>query len=316
MENKKWKSLFKEKDGSGFSNIQQDRCPTRTSSDAGTSVALRPGASTVAFRDGSSSPSSLPLRATSPQTGPSITSLETPRPQTQDNTYPAIPAIQLSPPETATIEDGHVPASSDPPCVDSQGGKEEDGDYGRLWTQAYSTLESDKKSKSLVEGYKILLNGDIKIGDKGYRDPAQHELMTSLVEEKLKIMTRKQWTLPWGKTSYVVREQAEKIVKIVQQFSGIGTVAASLDPTHAGIAWAGVCTLLPVSNFRYYVVTYFPKLWKINDILTDFAVDLERFHRTRESHGRTGRSFKNSGSVFSSRKASSSEEFQRPRRQF
>jgi hypothetical protein len=75
--------------------------------------------------------------------------------------------------------------------------------------------------------------------------------MASLIKEKLEIMSKRQWTLPWGKTSFVVREQAEKIVKVIQKFLGIGTVAASLNPTHAGVVWAGVCLLLPVSSLEF-----------------------------------------------------------------
>lgn len=152
---------------------------------------------------------------------------------------------------------------SGPSFAENQKERAGTGNYGKLWVQAYNALEADKKSATLMEGYKALLNGNLKQEDKNYRDPAKQDLMAGLVEEKLKVMAQKQWTLPWGKTSFVVREQAEKIVKVVQKFSGIGTVAASLDPAHAGIAWAGVCVLLPVSNTAF---TTIPNIYEIGNI--------------------------------------------------
>ena len=144
----------------------------------------------------------------------------------------------------ANVDDVPTCSSTEPDEVEVEEAKHSD----KLWVRAYTNLANDKKSKHLVDSYKVLLNGDTKQGDEGYKDPAQEGVMRALVEEKLQIMTKKQWTLRWGKTSLVVREKAEKILNIVQQFSGIGTAVANLDPTHAaGIAWAGVCVLLPVS---------------------------------------------------------------------
>lgn len=119
-------------------------------------------------------------------------------------------------------------------------------DHGKLWAQAHHVLEKDSKTASLMHRYHGLLNGDLEKGDRRYKDPANQELMDELLQEKLSVMVKKQWILPWGKSSFVVHDKAEKIIKIIQQFSTLGTAAASLDPTHAGIAWAGVCVLLPV----------------------------------------------------------------------
>jgi len=164
---------------------------------------------------------------------------------------PAFPELIVSPPDTATIKEGKDTTLSEPSRADGQEVKVEGSGHWRLWDQAYGELINDKKSAGLMEGYKTLLNGNLKPEDKDYRDPARHDLMASLIKEKLEIMSKRQWTLPWGKTSFVVREQAEKIVKVIQKFSGIGTVAASLNPTHAGVAWAGVCFLLPVSSLEF-----------------------------------------------------------------
>jgi hypothetical protein len=42
-----------------------------------------------------------------------------------------------------------------------------------------------------MEGYKALLNRNLKQGDKNYRDPAKQDLMAGLVKEKLKVMAKK-----------------------------------------------------------------------------------------------------------------------------
>ena len=163
---------------------------------------------------------------------------------------------------------------------------------GRLWSEAYLKLEKDDTCKSLIASYKVLLNGDIQEGDEKYKDPSKQEQMTDLVGEKLEAMTKKQWTLTWGKTSFVIREQAKKIIKVVQTFSEIGTVVARLDPAHAGIAWAAVCALLPVSHFH-------PTILLLGMYILTRLADHERLHRTAEGYGWAGRGVKNTCSIFS-----------------
>lgn len=75
--------------------------------------------------------------------------------------------------------------------------------------------------------------------------------MSALVEKKLAIMNDKQWRIKVCGRSVVMREQVDKIVKIVLVAKDFISTAASLDPVHAGLPWAGVCILLPVSYVKF-----------------------------------------------------------------
>ncbi|KAH0537439.1 hypothetical protein FGG08_005747 [Glutinoglossum americanum] len=58
-------------------------------------------------------------------------------------------------------------------------------------------------------------------------------------------MNKEQWRFSVGGTSVEVREQVDRIVKIVLVAKDSISSVASLGPIHAGLPWAGVCTLLP-----------------------------------------------------------------------
>lgn len=49
-----------------------------------------------------------------------------------------------------------------------------------------------------------------------------------------------------GSHSIEVREQVDRIIKIVTVAKDFVSSVASLDPIHAGLPWAGVCMLLPL----------------------------------------------------------------------
>ena len=48
-----------------------------------------------------------------------------------------------------------------------------------------------------------------------------------------------------------VREQVDRIVKVVLVAKDFISSAASIDPIHAGLPWAGVCMLLPVRKSKF-----------------------------------------------------------------
>ena len=72
--------------------------------------------------------------------------------------------------------------------------------------------------------------------------------MSALVNKKLAFMNEKQWRIKVCGRSVEVREQVDRIVKIVLVAKDFVSSVASMDPIHAGLPWAGVCLLLPVSD--------------------------------------------------------------------
>lgn len=70
--------------------------------------------------------------------------------------------------------------------------------------------------------------------------------MSALVTKKLETMKQEQWKLQIGGKSIEVRQQVDRIVKVVLVGKDFITSVASMDPIHAGLPWAGVCMLLPV----------------------------------------------------------------------
>lgn len=80
-------------------------------------------------------------------------------------------------------------------------------------------------------------------------DPSKREKqMSALVTKKLETMKQKQWKLQMGEKTIEVRNQVDRIIKVVEFGKVLITSVASMDPVHAGLPWAGVCMLLPVRD--------------------------------------------------------------------
>lgn len=108
-----------------------------------------------------------------------------------------------------------------------------DGDISAVDDESDTISESPDQSDESVDG-------NLRIGNEAF--------MRDFATARLKEMQDKEWKIKWrGKKVFNVREQVTRIVKIVEDFSGLIGSAAALDASHhAGLAWAGVCVLLPV----------------------------------------------------------------------
>jgi hypothetical protein len=150
-----------------------------------------------------------------------------------------------------------------------------------FWEKAYKEIENDEKNKDLLQRYESLWEKSAGVSNDGQETDAQQDdgedsdaendkskevaiarpededppkrifgneqAMKDIAKSKLDEMLQKEWVLQWkGREVFKVREQVTRFVKFTQSFSGLISQAASLDPTHAGMAWAGVCILLPV----------------------------------------------------------------------
>lgn len=85
----------------------------------------------------------------------------------------------------------------------------------------------------------------------GDEDTSKREKrMSALVDKKLAAMNKEQWRFKIGDKAVEVREQVDRIIKVVLVAKDFISSVASIDPIHAGLPWAGVCMLLPVRNLQ------------------------------------------------------------------
>lgn len=85
----------------------------------------------------------------------------------------------------------------------------------------------------------------------GNNEPSEREKqMSALVDEKLAAMNEKQWRVRVCGRSVKVREQVDWIVKVVLVAKDVISSVVSMNPVHAGLPWAEVCMLLPVSDLE------------------------------------------------------------------
>ena len=112
-----------------------------------------------------------------------------------------------------------------------------------LWGLAYKQLLAE--NEPLVRHYEeVLKTAAIASGDSAA--DAQKQIQSVLALKRKQVL-QKQWRLQWGNRSIKVRTQIDRIVKIIGAFKDAGSVAANVDPLHAGLPWAGICFLLAVS---------------------------------------------------------------------
>jgi hypothetical protein len=70
--------------------------------------------------------------------------------------------------------------------------------------------------------------------------------LAALASKKLHDVEDSQWKLQLGGNSVVVREQVDRVAKVLIVTKDFISSAVAAEP-HAALAWAGVCVLLPVS---------------------------------------------------------------------
>lgn len=124
--------------------------------------------------------------------------------------------------------------------------------FKSLWDRAYEDLRTEKGD--IVEAFEGLLMSEPEIESTislDHEDTSKREKRVSaLVDKKLAVMNKEQWRFKVGDKSVEVREQVDRIVKVVLVAKDFISSVASIDPIHAGLPWAGVCMLLPVRNLQ------------------------------------------------------------------
>lgn len=109
-----------------------------------------------------------------------------------------------------------------------------------LWKEAY---EKFKSASEMFERLQSIISKD----SNAIRNAGQEQQLGDVLIRKIRIMEDKQWVLHWRRKGIKIGPQFDKIVKVFKLFKPIGDTAAGLGPIHAGIPWACVSVLLPVS---------------------------------------------------------------------
>ena len=149
-----------------------------------------------------------------------------------------MPPAALTQTAQTTTPTGTAPAilnSTNGPAVV---GSNAPNDGRSLWQQAYEKQKAEHPK--LISTYEALI--DSATGSTPNQDS---ESMSKLIEAKLQEVEQRQWKVQIGGTSVKVREVVSKLVRAVIFAKEFITPAINTDP-HAGLAWAGVCMLLPL----------------------------------------------------------------------
>ena len=112
-----------------------------------------------------------------------------------------------------------------------------------LWQLAY--IKFSENDPDLVKKYERMV---LKDPESSGKEDLQTR-MSSILVRNMNKMTSRQWAIKWKGKPRQVRDQVDRIVKVVQIAKDFGSAAAGLDPIHAGLPWAGVCILLQVRSF-------------------------------------------------------------------
>jgi hypothetical protein len=115
-----------------------------------------------------------------------------------------------------------------------------------LWENAYNKLSAEKED--LVDAWKVVLAKNAGIEE----DLPIKEKMSTVIDRELLKINNRQWKIrifPMQK-AVAVRKLVDKIVHVFEKLKDLGSTAASIDPVHAGIPFAGICVLVPVSDLQ------------------------------------------------------------------
>ena len=122
-----------------------------------------------------------------------------------------------------------------------------------LWAVAYDEIrngENEEARRLLAACEQILAqestqNPSAPVSHPPTSVPQARELSQTL-EKKLSDIESSRLSLKIGTKNIVLQHQVKRIIKAVIFLKDFVSSAVSSDP-HAGLAWAGICILLPVS---------------------------------------------------------------------
>jgi hypothetical protein len=116
---------------------------------------------------------------------------------------------------------------------------------GTLWQCAYQNVADE--NHELVQKYEEIVRKKATEID-GHNLLGKEEQMQAVIENCQRTIKSRRWVVRLSTKEICVRDQVQRIVKIVQQFSGVVGALTALDPVYASPVWTGISLILPVSN--------------------------------------------------------------------
>lgn len=108
------------------------------------------------------------------------------------------------------------------------------------WARASQQLKQE--NPEAFNGLQVFLRNDANVTE------LSPESVRKTIANRMIDIEDRQWKIKWGAKNIPVRNVLDGVVKTLQAAKDLGSAAANLDPIHAGLPWAALCALLPVSD--------------------------------------------------------------------
>lgn len=146
-------------------------------------------------------------------------------------------------PVKVTQESAESNAKTNP--IESKTEERVSEDSRPLWDRAYGRLQ--EANPDIIEEYELILAKTANVE----RSSSLNKTMKAVVDKRIEIVTNRQWKIriPLRRDEIRVTELVDNIVNVVLKFRSVGSTIATIDPIHAGIPFAAVCFVLPVSFY-------------------------------------------------------------------
>jgi hypothetical protein len=132
-------------------------------------------------------------------------------------------------------QDGQSTERNDGPSQAKEATKK---DY---WQLAAKTLQEEDTSMSgKIAG---LQQAAMVTGDEDFA-----KQLLQATEQSKQALTAKRWKIAMGQREVILRDQLDRLLKVVSSFKEIVTVTGTIDPIHAGLPLAGFCILMQVRS--------------------------------------------------------------------
>ncbi|OQV00791.1 WD domain-containing protein [Cladophialophora immunda] len=175
---------------------------------------------------------SLSNRATSPSTPSSIPTIPA------STAQPALPSPIQSLSTTAPPLNGQPPATSISAGVAALSSQQTTSPSANpnLLDDALDRLSD--RDRATIRQYTVANSHDINLAV---------ELALAATKEKQRQCLERRWKFTFAGREFVLREEADKVIRWLTKFKDVGDIAVNVDPIHAGLPWAGIRLLLEVA---------------------------------------------------------------------